>query len=127
MDFKQLATAESHGEGAECNILDPITGESTDVFITIMGADSAAWRAQKKKQTNAVIAARSSGKHGELDFDKMDVDALVAATIGWRGIVSDGEEYKFTKANAKKLYENAPSVVSQLLEFLSNGANFTGG
>ena len=88
MDFKQLATAESHGEGAECNILDPITNQPTDVFITIMGADSAAWRAQKKKQTNAVIAARASGKQSDIDFDKMDVEALVAATIScrWAGL-----------------------------------------
>ena len=42
-------------------------------------------------------------------------------------IKADGEDYEFSKANAKHLYENSPSVVSQLLAFLSDGANFTKG
>jgi hypothetical protein len=127
MDISLLATAESHGEGAECNILDPVTREPTDVFIKIMGADSKEWRAQKKKQTNAVLEARSQDKAKSIDFDAMDVDALVAVTLDWRGIVSNGEDYPFTKANAKNLYQNAPNVVSQLLVFLADGANFTKG
>lgn len=127
MELSKLATAESHQEGAECNISDPLTGNPTDVFIKIMGADSAKWREQKKRQTNAVIQARADGKSKELDFDKMDVEALAAVTLGWRGISKDGAEYEFSKANAKHLYENSPSVVNQLLEFLSNGANFTKG
>lgn len=127
MDIGRLATAEAHGEGAECNILDPLTGEPTDVFITIKGADSKDWRAQKKKQTNAVMNARAGGKSQDIDFDAMDVEALVAVTIGWRGIVDNGEDYPFSKKNAKRLYENSPAVVNQLLSFLSNGANFTKG
>ena len=127
MDFNQLATAQAHGEGAECNILDPVTREPSDVYIKIMGADSKEWRAAKKKQTSAILRARSQGKEDALDFDKMDVEALLSVTIGWRGIISDGEEYEFNKTNARKLYENAPSVVNQLLDFLSNGANFTNG
>jgi hypothetical protein len=127
MEISRLATAESHGEGAECNILDPVTREPTDVFIKVMGSDSKQWRAQKKKQTNAVLEARAQDKAKSIDFDAMDVEALVAVTLGWRGIVADGEEYAFNKANAKSLYENAPNVVAQLLEFLANGANFTKG
>lgn len=127
MELSQLATAEAHEEGAECNIKDPLTGEATDVFIRIMGADSAKWREQKKKQTNAVIEARASGKDFAVDFDAMDVAALVAVTIGWRGIMLDGAEYEFNGKNAKHLYTNSPSVVGQLLEFLSDGANFTKG
>lgn len=127
MELSQLATAETHQEGAECNIADPLTKQPTDVYIKIMGADSAKWREQKKKQTNAVLEARANGKASSIDFDQMDVDALVAVTLDWRGIKSDGEDYEFTKANAKHLYENSPAVVNQLLAFLSDGANFTRG
>lgn len=127
MELSQLATAEAHEEGAECNISDPLTNEPTDVYIRIMGADSAKWREQKKKQTNAVLEARASGKDLAVDFDAMDVSALVAVTLGWRGIMQDGEEYEFNAKNAKHLYTNSPSVVGQLLTFLSDGANFTKG
>jgi len=127
MDFKDLATAQAHAAGAECNILNPLTNEPTDVFIKIMGSDSKEWRAAKKVQTSQILRAKSQSKEESLDFDKMDVEALVSVTLDWRGIVKDGEDYKFTRANARKLYEDAPSVVTQLLEFLSSGENFTNG
>jgi len=127
MEFDNLATSVAHEAGAEVNILSPVDGKPTDVFITIMGADSKEWRKQKKKQTTAIISAKSQDKLDELDYDAMDVEALVAITIGWKGIVQKGKEYKFNKSNAKKLYENAPSVVSQLLDFVSHNANFTKG
>jgi len=127
MEISKLATAEAHSEGAECNITDPLTNKPTDVFIKIMGADSKDWRAQKKKQTNAVMNARAGGKSEDIDFDAMDVDALVAVTIGWRGILENGKDYPFSKKNARRLYENSPAVVNQLLAFLSNGANCTKG
>ena len=75
MELSQLATAETHQEGAECNISDPLSGQPTDVYIKIMGADSAKWREQKKKQTNAVLEARANGTDGSIDFNQMEVDA----------------------------------------------------
>ena len=127
MDFAQLATAQAHAEGAECNIKNPLNGEPTDVFITIMGSDSREWRAAKKNQTSQILKAKSQGKEESLDFDRMDVDALLSVTIDWRGIIKDGEEFEFNKKNARELYQDAPGVVSQLLEFLGNGENFIGG
>lgn len=127
MEFDNLATSVAHEAGAEVNILSPVDGKPTDVFITIMGADSREWRRQKKKHTAKIISARAQGTLDELDYDAMDVEALVAVTVGWRGIIDGGKEFKYTKANAKKLYENAPAVVSQLLEFVSDNANFTNG
>jgi hypothetical protein len=127
MDFAQLATAQTHAQGAECNITNPLNGEPTDVFITIMGADSREWRAAKKAQTSQILKAKSQSKEEGLDFDKMDVDALVSVTLEWRGIAKDGKDYEFSKKNARELYQDAPGVVTQLLEFLGNGENFISG
>jgi hypothetical protein len=127
MEFDNLATSVAHEAGAEVNILSPVDGKPTDVFITIMGADSKEWRKQKKRHTSKIISAKAQNKLEELDYDAMDVEALVAVTVAWRGIVENGKEFKLTKTNAKKLYENAPAVVSQLLEFVSENANFTHG
>lgn len=127
MEFNNLATSVVHEAGAEVNILSPVDNSPTDFFITIQGPDSKEWRRQKKKQTTAIISAKANDKLDEVDYDAMDVEALVAVTIGWRGLVDKGKEYKFTKANAKKLYENAPAVVEQLLSFVSKNANFTKG
>lgn len=127
MDFAQLATAQAHAQGAECNIKSPLNGEATDVFITVMGADSREWRAAKKAQTQQILKAKSLGKEEALDFDKMDVDALVSVTLSWRGIAKDGEDYEFSEKNARELYRDAPGVVTQLLEFLGDGENFISG
>lgn len=127
MDFAQLATAQAHAQGAECNIKNPLNGEATDVFITVMGADSREWRAAKKAQTQQILKAKSQGKEDSLDFDKMDVDALVSVTLAWRGISKDGQDYECDAKNARALYQDAPGVVTQLLEFLGDGENFISG
>lgn len=127
MEFDKLATTASHEAGAEVNILSPVDGSPTDVFITIQGADSKAWRRAKKRQTSKIIAAKAEGKLDELDFDAMDVDALVAVTLSWRGITKGRKKYECTPENVKALYEQAPPIVEQLLRFLGDTANFTEG
>jgi len=97
MELNSLRTVESHEAGAECNILSPVDGSPTDVFIKIKGSDSKEWRNAKKNQTSQIIAAKSGGKDIDLDYDKMDVDALVAVTMDWSGIVDNGEPYPCSK------------------------------
>lgn len=132
MEFNKLATAKHHDNGAECNILDPVSDEPTDFFIKICGADSKVWRKQKKIQTRKLLSVRSQStdedfdyEEAGIDFEAMDIEALVIATIGWRGLVDNGKEVKFSKEIAHELFDNSPSIVRQLIEFLGNGENFT--
>ena len=127
MEFDKLATTASHEAGAEVNILSPVDGSPTDVFITIKGADSKAWRVQRKRQTNAIIQAKAEDRLEQMDYEALDVEALVAITIDWRNLTKNGKPYKCTKANAKALYEQSPSIVNQLLTFLADSGNFTKG
>lgn len=127
MEFDKLATAASHEAGAEVNILSPVDGSKTDVFIKIKGADSKAWRVQRKRQTSAIVQAKSEGKLDEIDYDALDVEALVAITIDWRNLTKGGKKYECTPENARALYEQSPSIVQQLLTFLGESANFTKG
>jgi len=127
MDINSLSTAIDHEEGAEVNILCPVTNKPTDVFIKVKGPDSKDWRKQKKKQTHQIIQARANDKFDDLDFEQMDIAALMEITIDWRGIKKDGKEFKCTKENMKYLYENSPRIVEQLLTFVFNVENFTNG
>ena len=127
MEFDKLATAASHDAGAEVNILSPVDGSPTDVFIKIKGADSKAWRVQRKRQTSVIVQAKAEGELDDLDYEALDIEALVAITIDWRNLTKGGKPYKCTKANAKALYEQSPSIVQQLLTFLGDSANFTKG
>ncbi len=132
MEFNKLATAKHHDNGAECNILDPVSDEPTDFFIKICGADSKVWRKEKKMQTRKLLSVRSQSTDEDfdyevagIDFEAMDIVALVNATIDWRGLVNNGKEVKYSKEMAHELYDNSPSIVRQLIEFLGNGENFT--
>jgi len=127
MELSNLLTTDSHDAGAECNIFSPVDGKSTDVFILMAGVDSTIWRKQKRKQTVEIMQAARSKKDSDLDYDRMDIDALVEATIGWRGIVKGGEPWEFSKENALQLYSKSPGIVSQLLDFVANKRNFTKG
>jgi len=127
MELNQLSTAIDHETGGEVNILSPVTGDETDVFIKVQGADSKVWRAHKRKQTMQMISARADGKEDDLDYEAMDIEALADVTLEWRGITVDGDEYECTQENARKLYENSPSIVAQLLVFISDRENFTKG
>lgn len=127
MELNQLETVTDHDAGAEYNVLSPVDGKPTDVFIKIKGADSKAWRLAKKKQTQQIIDARATSTMDQLDYEAMDAEALAEVTMSWKGITKDGKPYEFSKANAEQLYKESPSVTAQLIEFLSNRANFTKG
>ena len=126
MELNQLTTVEAHETGAECQILSPVDRKPTDVYIKVMGADSRAWRDAKKKQMSKMIQLRSQDKT-EIDYDAMDVDALISVTIDWRGITQDGKPFECNDKNKKQLYKNSPFIVEQLLAFLSKGENFING
>jgi hypothetical protein len=127
MELSNLLTVDDHEAGAECNIFSPVDGKKTDVYIQLVGPDSTVWRKQKRKQTAEIMAAARSKKPVDLNYDEMDIDALVEATLGWRGIVSDGKPYEFSKENARALYDKSPGIVNQLLDFIAEKRNFTKG
>ena len=127
MELSNLLTVDDHDAGAECNIVSPIDGKKTDVYILIAGADSAAWRKQKRKQTSEIMSSTRSKKDVSLDYDKMDIEAVVEITLEWRGIVSNGNDYPYNKKNALALYSKSPGIVNQLLDFIANKRNFIKG
>lgn len=127
MDLKELCVVENHEAGREVNILSPADGKPTDFYVTIKGPYSAAWRAQKRKQSVTLIRAREEKKLEKLNYDEMDSEALAEVTVSWRGLAKDGEEHPCTKANALALYKSSPPVVAQLLGVMADVEGFTNG
>ncbi len=117
MKVESLFTTDIHANGAECEILDG-DGNKTGLFITVMGVDSPVFRAQAKLQQRAYIEALRNEK--DFDGEEMDIDALVASTIGWRGT-----DEKFTPKLCKQLYSKAPYVKDQVDRFMAARENFT--
>jgi|DEB0MinimDraft_10_1074344.scaffolds.fasta_scaffold36480_2 hypothetical protein len=117
MDLKELYTLESHEEGAEIQIKSPIDNELTDFFITVKGIDSKSYRNAIRKYHRSILDDKEGG----------EIDLLVAITMDWKGLMDNGKEVKFSAEKAKELYTNAPSVASQIDQFVANRRNFTTG
>jgi RNase P protein component len=116
MKVAELYTTDLHEDGAEVEILDG-SGKKTGLFLKVMGVDSAVFRNHSKRQQRAYIDALRNDE--DFDDEEFVVDALVSATIGWRGT-----NEKFTKELCEELYRKAPYVRDQVDKFVADRANF---
>lgn len=117
MDIHNLYTAEAHEEGAEICIVSPLDGKETDFYITLQGIDSKTYRTAVRAYHRKLIAEEEGG----------EIDLLVAITKGWRGLKNNGKEVPFTPKMANDVYINAPSVSTQIDQFVSDRTNFIKG
>ena len=115
MKFEELLTADDHEAGAEMNVLHPVTGVPTDVYIMVKGIDSKTFR-------DASIQFNRKRIEGKADDDHA-LDLTVAITCGWRGI--DGVD--FSPEKARELYRDSPAIRAQVDEFFTKRRNFTKG
>lgn len=118
MEISQLYTVDSHENGAEMQVKDE-SGNDLDMYITLAGIDSKAFRKTKAKLQREII---NGG-----DPEELRAEALADVTINWRGFLNDGNELEFTNDMAKQLYINAPYVMDQADVFINQRANFTKG
>ena len=117
MDINTLYTAEAHEEGAEIRIVSPLDGKETDFYIIIQGVDSKAYRTAVRAYHRKLIAEEEGG----------EIDLIVAITKGWRGLKNNGKDVVFASEAAHDLYVNAPSVTSQIDQFVADRTNFIKG
>lgn len=115
MDIDQLYTVDAHEAGAEMQVKDQ-AGKLLDMWITIAGLDSKAYRAAESEMQKEI----RDGK----DVEAAKVDAVTKISIGWRGFTSEGAEIPFSKEAIEKLYANAPYILQQADRFLANRVNF---
>jgi len=114
MAITDLYTVEKHEKGSECQIKDE-NGELIDLFITVVGLDSKAFR-------SGFIEGRRDMLTND---DPLDSEALTLAksSISWRGEIIDSLE--FSEESIKNLYLNAPYIANQINLFIGDRANFT--
>ena len=114
MSLADLNTKETADNGVEIEILHPGTNLPVGVAITVLGTDSAAFRAITRKQRNRRLESmnRSKGKVTQTDEEQEAeaLDILAACTKSWRTgenneiEVTPGEFLACTPENAKRLY-----------------------
>ena len=91
-------------------------GNLTDVYIRLVGVDSAKWREIKLDIERKAM----SGDSGSLS----PAEYLADATLGWRGIESNGNPLEFSPDAAINLYTDAPYICDQADRFVAKRLNF---
>jgi hypothetical protein len=133
-DLGSIDTIAACNKPFDVEIIHPVTQDKTGVIFRVVGKDSDVYRGKIKAIANenltrdALMARR--GKQDIPNIDKMEarnIDALVAATVGWENVELDGEVLEFSAANARKVYTRILPVREQVLEAINDLENFMPG
>lgn len=98
--------------GYEFELVYPATDEPTGAFITVRGDKSPVVQAYDRQMINqTMLQSKQKQKKNQPDEAPTIEDYIEKAckraavkTIGWRGILVDGEEVAFTTEAAEKFY-----------------------
>lgn len=137
MKIHQLFTRRTHENGAELQLLG-LDNEKVDAFITLRGADAECWQQYQREIERAMIddvrrsaeAARDKTEFTATDRREIELQALVNATISFRGTAftdEEGNEIPFTKEFVESMYRESPLIRKQVLAFVNKRGNFTQG
>ena len=105
MDFNTFNLATPAEAGADVVIMHPVTGEDTDIVITVVGKDSATYRNAAKRIAGEKLPEETEAKEKELT--KRGAELLTSCIRGWSGIEdSDNKAIPFTPEFAIELLSN---------------------
>lgn len=92
----------------EYEVKDPLTSSPTGIVFKLGGPEYGPRKRIVSDRTRRMaITASKTGKvpiPGPEEAEELETDLLVAATIGWSGLVSGGQPVPFSKEAAAKLY-----------------------
>lgn len=141
MDFclPELDTTERSEAGVDVPLLtldnEPLNNfKGAPVILTLLGADSAAYRRAARNQARSVMKrnqanAKANREVSDADLDAADADALaiiVACTTGWRGVIdSKGKPVPFNEQAATAFYRQFPPAREQADRAIVDRARFT--
>lgn len=132
MDLSALDTAELANQGALLELRDPagnpvLQEDGSPVTLTLLGEDSDALTQVNNRHANQFLRGTSAGGQAvTAEMSKTnEINKFAAATVGWSGIVVDGEAIQFSTDAAKGLYRRFPWIRDQVRTFIGDRANFT--
>lgn len=137
-DAATLNTFEACNKPTEIEIKHPVSGVGTGIFISVLGKDSDAYRGRVRAMAEEQLRRQAMGRNGASDgslekLEQKNIDALVAATVGWRSeadgksepVIHVGEEkLEFSAANGRRIYTEILPIRDQVSEAISELGNF---
>ena len=132
-DLSSLDVVRSANDGVAIDILHPVTKEPLGITITVLGADSAAFKklaTDQNRRRLAKMEKQGGFKPSAVTQDERDEDAielLAACTKAWNGVVLDAVTLECNRDNAMGLYERLPWLREQIDVAIGDRANFIKG
>lgn len=133
MDLASLDTASTADQGAALELRHPATNavltkpDGSAITITLAGTDSERHRRAARAATNRRLKNSTGRRQNTLTAEEIEgdgIDLLVASTIGWDGVMVDGQPLAYTPDNARKLYKRFSWVTEQAEAFVAERGNF---
>lgn len=149
IDIADLDTATASDEGAEIELLHPITQKPLGLFVTVMGKHSQVFRDHVRERVNSRIRqeAQAERRNKKIppptaeDAEKDAVELLTLCTKGWRSQdrnakgeliegsekptwLMKGEELAFTVPNAIRVYTESLWIREQVDSAIGDLENF---
>lgn len=132
MDLEQLDTKSGAELGYEFELRHPETGAGLGMFITVLGADSDAYRGLERQHQRDFMQQFAKSRKFTKTPEQGEADAielLVAVTRAWRTgeaptLTLRGEALACTPAHARRVYREFPVIREQAQEAVSERANF---
>lgn len=97
-------------ESSDVTIKNPTTGAPTNLVITLAGPEHPTRKRitmDKQRRMRAALSKTGKLQLGSPEDDEADqTDTLVACTLDWRGLVRQGQVIAYSKAEARKLFED---------------------
>ena len=101
------------GDTCEVTIVDPVTGEDTDITIVVYGMDSKQYRKSK-----AILDTM------DIDPDDKPERLLAMLTKSWENLDYNGKTVELTLDSASDIYKKVPVIYSQLEKVIFNRVKF---
>ena len=132
IDLMSLDTIKASNEGAEVELLHPVSKKPLGQFIKILGPESDALREiindrsndNIKKQLNLVRAGKDRDFKSAEEVEEEGLQLLAQCTVGFRNLNFGGKQAVFSTKVAYDIYKSLPWVKAQINAAMYDISNF---
>ncbi|MDR2945992.1 MAG: hypothetical protein LBV79_04525 [Candidatus Adiutrix sp.] len=126
MSFDLADFTQSLADSAWLKILNPKDNSDTGLRFHLAGPDSEIYRRAESAARNKSLARQTKTKLTAEMVDEQVLEHLLAVTIGWEGLVYNGQPLEFTSDNLRHIYTEPRLrfIREQVEAFVSDRQNF---
>ena len=124
VDLAALDVTSAAEKGAVLQLTHPVSGVELDISIRLAGMDSEQYQKAQRAAVNKRVNKRRRTPLDPEELAEESYTLLAKVTLGWEGIVLDGELIPFSQENARMIYKRFPWIREQVDQFTTDRGNF---